>query len=98
MRWKDSPEAKVAEQVEIMIKYEGYIKQQLEQVERFKKMENIKIPSALSFDEVNGLSREVREKLIAIKPESIGQAARVAGVTPAALSMLLIHLKKTGHL
>lgn len=98
MRWKDIHEPKIIEQIEIMVKYEGYIKQQLEQVERFKKMEEIKIPQHLSFDEVSGLSKEVIEKLVSIKPESIGQAARVSGVTPAALSMLLIHLKKTGHI
>jgi len=69
-----------------------------EQVERFKKMEEIKIPSNISFDDVSGLSKEVMEKLVSIKPESIGQAARVSGITPAAVSMLLIHLKKTGHI
>ena len=98
VNWKDMPEPKVVEQVEIAIKYEGYIKQQREQVERFKKMEEMKIPPFISFEEIRGLSTEVREKLIAIKPESIGQAARVSGVTPAALSMLLIHLKKQGYL
>lgn len=98
MKWKDLPQPNVMEQVEITIKYEGYIKQQLEQVERFKKMEGIKIPAQIAFDEVSGLSKEVREKLAAIKPESIGQAARVSGITPAAVSMLLIHLKKTGHI
>lgn len=98
MKWKDLPQPNVMEQVEITIKYEGYIKQQLEQVERFKKMEGIKIPAQIAFDDVSGLSKEVREKLTAIKPESIGQAARVSGITPAAVSMLLIHLKKTGHI
>lgn len=98
MKWKNLPEPKVQEQVEINIKYEGYIRQQQEQVGRFKKMEEIKIPLNISFDEISGLSREVREKLVSIKPESIGQAARVPGITPAAVSMLLIHLKKTGHI
>lgn len=98
MNWKDVPEPKIQEQVEIITKYEGYIKQQQEQVERFKKMEGIKMPSNLSFDEVHGLSQEVREKLVLIKPESIGQAARISGITPAAVSMLLIHLKKIGHI
>ena len=98
MKWKDLPEPKVQEQVEITIKYEGYIKQQQEQVERFKKMEEIKIPSNISFDEISGLSKEVREKLVTIRPESIGQASRVSGITAAAVSMLLIHLKKTGHI
>ncbi len=98
MQWKDLPPLDVIEQVEIMIKYEGYVNQQQEQVERFKKMEEIKIPSNISFDDVSGLSKEVMEKLVSIKPESIGQAARVSGITPAAVSMLLIHLKKTGHI
>ena len=98
MKWNDLPEPKVQEQVEITIKYEGYIKQQQEQVERFKKMEEIKIPSNISFDEISGLSKEVREKLVTIRPESIGQASRVSGITAAAVSMLLIHLKKTGHI
>ncbi|MDP2682317.1 MAG: tRNA uridine-5-carboxymethylaminomethyl(34) synthesis enzyme MnmG [Deltaproteobacteria bacterium] len=98
MQWKNLPPLDVMEQVEIMIKYEGYINQQQGQVERFKKMEEIKIPSNISFDDVSGLSKEVMEKLVSIKPESIGQAARVSGITPAAVSMLLIHLKKTGHI
>ncbi|MBI5327419.1 MAG: tRNA uridine-5-carboxymethylaminomethyl(34) synthesis enzyme MnmG [Deltaproteobacteria bacterium] len=98
MNWQDMPEPKVVEQIEIMIKYEGYIKQQQEQIVRFKKMEEIKIPASISFNEINGLSKEVMEKLAAIKPESIGQAARISGVTPAAVSMLLIHLKKQGSI
>lgn len=98
MQWQNLPPMDVIEQVEIMTKYEGYVNQQQEQVERFKKMEEIKIPSNISFYDVSGLSKEVTEKLISIKPESIGQAARVSGITPAAVSMLLIHLKKTGHI
>ena len=98
MQWQNLPPMDVIEQVEIMIKYEGYVNQQQEQVERFKKMEEIKIPPNISFDDVSGLSKEVMEKLVSIKPESIGQAARVSGITPAAVSMLLIHLKKTGHI
>ena len=77
MQWQNLPPMDVIEQVEIMIKYEGYVNQQQEQVERFKKMEEIKIPSNISFNDVNGLSKEVMEKLVLIKPESIGQAARV---------------------
>lgn len=98
VNWKNMPEPDITQQVEIMIKYEGYIKQQHEQVKRFKKMEEIKIPQNISFDKVHGLSKEVMEKLISIKPESIGQTARISGITPAAVSMLLIHLKKTGHI
>lgn len=98
VNWKNMPEPATTQQVEIMIKYEGYIKQQHEQVKRFKKMEEIKIPQNISFDKVHGLSKEVMEKLVSIKPESIGQTARISGITPAAVSMLLIHLKKTGHI
>jgi tRNA uridine 5-carboxymethylaminomethyl modification enzyme len=98
MQWQNLPSMDVIEQVEITTKYEGYVNQQQEQVERYKKMEEIKIPSNISFYDVSGLSKEVMEKLVSIKPESIGQAARVSGITPAAVSMLLIHLKKTGHI
>ena len=98
MGWQEVPAPEVAGQVEIMIKYEGYIRQQQEQVERFKKMEDIKIPSYISFDEIHGLSKEVKEKLTSIRPESIGQAARVSGITPAAVSILMVHLKKEGHI
>ena len=98
MGWQEVPAPEVGGQVEIMIKYEGYIRQQQEQVERFKKMEDIKIPSYISFDEIHGLSKEVKEKLTSIRPESIGQAARVSGITPAAVSILMVHLKKEGHI
>ncbi|OGQ44317.1 MAG: tRNA uridine-5-carboxymethylaminomethyl(34) synthesis enzyme MnmG [Deltaproteobacteria bacterium RIFCSPLOWO2_02_44_9] len=98
MGWQEMPATEVAGQVEIMIKYEGYIRQQQEQVERFKRMEDIKIPSYISFDEIHGLSKEVKEKLTSIRPESIGQAARVSGITPAAVSILMVHLKKEGHI
>ena len=98
MGWQEVPAPEVGGQVEIMIKYEGYIRQQQEQVERFKKMEDIKIPPCISFDEIHGLSKEVKEKLTSIRPESIGQAARVSGITPAAVSILMVHLKKEGHI
>lgn len=84
-----------AEAVEIETKYEGYIKRQLDEVERFKKIEEIRIPE-LNYNEVQGLSTEIREKLEKIRPASIGQAGRISGVTPAAISMLMVHLKKTG--
>ena len=84
-----------AEAVEIETKYEGYIKRQLEEVQRFKKIEEIRIP-AINFNEVQGLSTEIREKLEKVRPASIGQASRISGVTPAAISMLMVHLKKTG--
>ncbi|MBI5185302.1 MAG: tRNA uridine-5-carboxymethylaminomethyl(34) synthesis enzyme MnmG [Nitrospinae bacterium] len=90
---EDLPPA-VKEQVGISIKYEGYIKRQLELVERFNKIEGQKIPLDIDYSEVPSLSREVREKLEAFRPASLGQASRIPGVTPAALSILAICLKK----
>ncbi len=84
----------VEEQVEIQVKYEGYIHRQLKEVERFKSMEGRKIPLDLDYAQVHGLSREVVEKLTRIRPLSIGQASRISGVTPAAVTALMIHLKK----
>lgn len=84
----------VREQVEIEIKYEGYFKRQHEQIARFKKMEDKLIPENLDYDEIGSLSRESREKLKRIRPRSIGQASRIAGVSPADISVLLISLKK----
>lgn len=91
-----SPEkisAKVAQQVEIEIKYEGYIKRQLQEIEKFKNLENIKIPEGFDFTAIHGLSNELRGKLSAVKPLSLGQASRIDGMTPAALSILMITLK-----
>jgi tRNA uridine 5-carboxymethylaminomethyl modification enzyme len=87
-------ESSVAEQVEIQTKYDGYIKRQTELVKRFKKMEDISIPAAFEYADVPGLSNEVKEKLSAIHPSSIGQAARIPGITPAAVSILQVLLKK----
>jgi tRNA uridine 5-carboxymethylaminomethyl modification enzyme len=84
----------VREQVEIQIKYEGYIKKQQTQVDRFRRMEEKKIPRELDYGEVKGLRLESREKLEQYRPESIGQAARLAGVTPADISVLLIYLEQ----
>ncbi len=83
----------VKKEVEIEVKYEGYIKRQLEQVERFKKMESKLIPENIDYDQVPGLSTEVRQKLKEVRPLSIGQASRIPGVTPAAISALLIYLE-----
>lgn len=85
----------VAEAVEIETKYEGYIKRQVEEAGRFRKMEGIRIPE-LSYGSVSGLSAEIREKLEKTRPSSIGQASRISGMTPAAISMLMVHLKKIG--
>ena len=83
----------VAQQVEIEIKYEGYIKRQLKEIEKFKNLERIKIPEDFDFTKVHGLSNELKEKLSAIMPSSLGQASRIDGITPAALSVIMISLK-----
>ena len=90
----------VAQQVEIQIKYQGYINRQMVQVERFRKMEKMRIPDDVDYSEVPSISREVRDKLCKIRPLSIGQASRISGVTPAALSILMVYLKgraQKGH-
>ncbi len=84
----------VEEEVEIQVKYDGYIDRQLREVERFKSMEYRRIPPDLDYKAVHGLSKEVVEKLSRIKPLSLGQASRISGVTPAAIAALMIHLKK----
>lgn len=85
-----------AEQVEINIKYQGYINRQLDEIEKLKRHEDTLLPNDLDYSEIKGLSNEVTAKLNDLKPESIGQASRVSGITPAAISILLIHLKKSG--
>lgn len=84
----------VREQVNIQIKYEGYIDRQLKQVEQFKKLEAKKIPEDLDYSEVMGLRIEARQKLEAVRPISIGQAGRISGVSPADVNMLLVHMTK----
>jgi tRNA uridine 5-carboxymethylaminomethyl modification enzyme len=87
-------EAAAAEQVEIQVKYEGYIQRQLRQVERFAALEQKTIPSDMDYDAVTGLGSEVKQKLKQVQPISLGQASRISGVTPAALSLLLVALEK----
>lgn len=82
------------EQVEIAVKYEGYIKRQLEQVERFREQEEIKIPADIDYMDIQSISTEVREKLMNIKPVNLGQAGRIQGVTPAAIAVIHIYLRK----
>ena len=86
----------VAEQVEIATKYAGYIDRQHDEVARALAQESLRIPAGLDYRDVRGLSVEVRQKLAAGKPETVGQAARLSGVTPAAISLLLVHLKRAG--
>jgi len=84
-----------ARQVEIEIKYEGYIAKQQKEIKKFKHLENKKIPAGFDYDAVHGLSNEMKEKLTAIRPASVGQASRIDGVTPAALSVLMVALKSS---
>ena len=83
----------VQEQVDINIKYDGYIKRQTRQVEQFKKLENKKIPENINYDEIQSLRIEAKQKLNQIRPVSIGQASRISGVSPADISVLLVYLR-----
>ena len=84
----------VAQQVEINIKYQGYIDRQQEEIERQHRFENLPIPADLDYAMVRGLSNEVQQQLNLLKPETLGQASRISGITPAAISLLLVHLKR----
>jgi tRNA uridine 5-carboxymethylaminomethyl modification enzyme len=85
----------VAKQVEIEIKYEGYIRKQLNEIEKFKNLERLKIPDDFDFFSVHGLSNELKEKLSETKPASLGQLSRIDGITPAAISVVMVALKAT---
>ncbi len=85
---------KVAEQLDIQAKYAGYIDRQRDEIDRQRSQEAVELPRDFDFDQVRGLSTEVREKLIQVRPSSLGQAARIPGITPAAVSLLLIHIKR----
>ncbi|HYG59217.1 MAG TPA: tRNA uridine-5-carboxymethylaminomethyl(34) synthesis enzyme MnmG [Symbiobacteriaceae bacterium] len=91
---REDLERTVVQEVETLIKYEGYIQKELEQVERIKRLEGKRIPSDLDYRSLKGLSMEAREKLTAIKPESIGQASRMSGVSPADVAMLMVYLEQ----
>ncbi|TMA11808.1 MAG: tRNA uridine-5-carboxymethylaminomethyl(34) synthesis enzyme MnmG [Deltaproteobacteria bacterium] len=82
-------------QAEVEIKYSGYVQRQLHAVERFRRMEELRIPDDLDYSFIRGLSREVREKLTRTRPRSLGQASRISGITPAAISLLSIYLRKS---
>ena len=84
----------LSSQVELEVKYEGYIQRQFEQIEKFKKLESIKIPDRFEYEEIPGLSNEIIQKLTKVKPDSLGQATRISGITPAAISVLMVYLKK----
>jgi tRNA uridine 5-carboxymethylaminomethyl modification enzyme len=89
----DKLSPKIRRQVEIEIKYEGYIQRQLKEIEKFKDLEKMKIPQNFDFTIVHGLSNELKEKLSTVSPSSLGQASRIDGITPAAISVLMIAIK-----
>ncbi len=84
----------VTEQIEIQTKYQGYIDRQTDEIDRLRRYENTRIPETMDFDSIKGLSNEIRQKLNESKPDTLGRAARIQGMTPAAVSLLLVHLKK----
>jgi tRNA uridine 5-carboxymethylaminomethyl modification enzyme len=84
----------ILEQVEVEIKYAGYLRAQREMAERLANLEEVRIPQDFSYSHVHGLSTEVREKLVEIKPQTLAQASRISGITPAAISILMVYLKK----
>ena len=85
------------EEVEIQVKYEGYIKMQEQQVEKFKKLEEKLLPEDIDYEKLDGISLEARQKLNKFKPRSIGQASRISGVSPADISVLLIYMETRKH-
>jgi len=93
---KAAPDNRVVRQVEIEVKYEGYIQKQLREIEKFSNLEDQKIPQGFDFIALHGLSNELKEKLSAVRPVSLGQASRIDGMTPVALSILMIALKARG--
>ena len=86
----------VQRQVEIQCKYEGYLKRQESEVRKFKNLESIKIPPDMDYFEIPGLSTEIRTKLTEIQPVNLGQASRIAGITPAAISVLMVYVQRYG--
>ena len=86
----------VVEQINIRIKYDGYIRRQMKQVEQFKKLETKRIPDAINYDEIGSLRIEAKQKLNQYRPISIGQASRISGVSPADISVLLVYMESYG--
>ena len=93
---KDRPELskEITDQVEIEIRYEGYIERQKKQVEQFEKLEHKRIPDSIDYDKVTGIRIEARQKFKKFRPTSIGQAGRLSGVTPADVQVLLVYMEK----
>ncbi len=90
-------EKTVSEQAEIQVKYDGYIRRQLIQVEQFKKLEEKRIPETLDYLALHGFSREAQQKLHQLKPETVGQASRISGVSPSDISVLLVYIEAQRH-
>jgi len=88
----------VMREVQLQVKYQGYIDRQSDQVDRFRKLESVRLPEDMVYAGLAGLSNEVVEKLSKIQPLSLGQASRISGITPAAISVLQIHLRKQGYI
>lgn len=86
--------AEVEEQVEIQVKYEGYIKKSNQQVEKMRKMDNKYIPEHIDYDDISGIASEAREKLKQVRPLSVGQASRISGVNPSDISILLVYIEQ----
>ena len=93
----DELDEEVAEQVEIDCKYQGYIDRQQGEIDRIRDQQHLSLPQDLDYSAIRGLSNEVVQKLNDVRPATLGQAGRISGVTPAAVSLLLIHLKKHRH-
>jgi len=98
LKGEPTSDPQVAEQVEIQAKYAGYIDRQQDDIERLRRYENTLLPAGLDFAAVDGLSNEVKQKLAAVRPETLARAGRIPGVTPAAISLLLVYLKRRGAL
>jgi tRNA uridine 5-carboxymethylaminomethyl modification enzyme len=94
LQGEEETDVEVTEAVEIAIKYEGYIKRQEQVIEQFKKLEHRRVPDNFDYQGIKGFSNEVAEKLKKVRPSSIGQASRISGVTPAAISLLLVALER----
>ncbi|MDD5436787.1 MAG: tRNA uridine-5-carboxymethylaminomethyl(34) synthesis enzyme MnmG, partial [Candidatus Omnitrophica bacterium] len=91
----NSLSAEEVRSIETEIKYEGYIRRQVGEIARLDKIERIRIPDGIDYKNINGISAEIKEKLEKIRPVNLGQASRISGVTPAAVSILIVYLEKT---
>ena len=87
-------ELQIAEQIEIKTKYAGYLSRQLEDIAKLRASEEVKLPADMDYTAISGLSKEIQQKLSSSRPETLGQASRIPGVTQAAVSLLMVHLKK----